>query len=152
MFRETPRCVFCVSSVTDVCVKIDLWHRAAATHLVFVLYVLQVTSVNTCPTSSSEISLITRRRPTDYWLTLQIQTRTVAFGRVHGCRPHSDCWPAQEVKLPTGRKLPPLLSKHHYAAEGISHGHSKAAVWKLKSVLIKPRVTTSVEISDLFHL
>lgn len=33
--------------------------------------------------------------------------------------------PTQEVKLLTGRKLPPLLSRPNYTAEGISHDHSK---------------------------
>lgn len=40
--------------------------------------------------------------------------------------PHSDFGPTQEVKLLTGRKLPPLPSEPYYAAQGISHDHSKA--------------------------
>lgn len=40
-----------------------------------------------------------------------------------GLTHHTD--PTQEVKLLTGRKLPPLLSRPNYTAKGISHDHSK---------------------------
>lgn len=54
--------------------------------------------------------------------------------------------PTQEVKLLTGRKLPPLLSRTNYTAEGISHDHSKLVThWRAQNTNLLPTKQNSEE-------